>query len=115
MVKNPPVIWETLVHPWLRKIPWRREQLPTPVFWPGEFHGQRSLVGYSPWVHKESNSTERCPIFHFHGVADILRANLHFPAFLLPLWFWFAWICFLVSSVIHLKRYALSSISSCLQ
>ena len=31
------------------KIPWRREQLPTPVFLPGEFHGQRSLTGYSPW------------------------------------------------------------------
>ena len=31
------------------KIPWRREWLPTPLFLPGEFHGQRSLVGYSPW------------------------------------------------------------------
>ena len=39
--------------PWVRKIPWRREWLPTPVFLPGEFHGQRSLVGYSPWGHKE--------------------------------------------------------------
>ena len=34
-----------------------REQLPTPVFLPGEFHGQRSLVGYSPWDCKESNMT----------------------------------------------------------
>ena len=32
-------IWETWVNPWVGKIPWRREQLPTPVFWPGEFHG----------------------------------------------------------------------------
>ena len=32
--------------PWVRKIPWRREWQPTPVFLPGEFHGQRSLVGY---------------------------------------------------------------------
>ena len=31
---------------------------PTPVFWPGEFHGQRSLVGYSPWGHKEQDMTE---------------------------------------------------------
>ena len=38
---------------------WRREWLPTPVFFPREFHGQRSLVGYSPWDHKESESTER--------------------------------------------------------
>ena len=35
--------------PELGKIPWRREWLPTPVFWPGEFLGQRRLVGYSPW------------------------------------------------------------------
>ena len=38
--------------------PWRREWVPTPVFLPGEFHGQRSLVGYSPWAHEESNTTE---------------------------------------------------------
>ena len=36
-------------NPWFGKIPWRREQLPTPVFWPGEFHGQRRLAVYSPW------------------------------------------------------------------
>ena len=35
------------------EIPWRREWLPTPVFLPGESHGQRSLVGYSLWGHKE--------------------------------------------------------------
>ena len=34
--------------PWVRKIPWRRERLPIPVFLPGEFHGQRGLVNYSP-------------------------------------------------------------------
>ena len=34
--------------PWVRKIPWRRAWQSTPVFLPGEFHGQRSLVGYSP-------------------------------------------------------------------
>ena len=34
LVKNPPIIWET----WVGKIPWRRERLPTPVFWPGEFY-----------------------------------------------------------------------------
>ena len=38
--------------PWVRKIPWRRKWQPTPVFWPGKSHGQRSLVGYSPWGHK---------------------------------------------------------------
>ena len=35
--------------PWVGKIPWRRAWQPTPVFLPGEFHGQRSLVDYSPW------------------------------------------------------------------
>ena len=45
--------------PWVGKIPWRREWQPTPVFWPGEFHGQRSLVGCSPWGCKESDMTER--------------------------------------------------------
>ena len=44
--------------PWVRKIPWRREWLPTLVFLPGEFHGQRSLAGYSPWGCKESDMTE---------------------------------------------------------
>ena len=35
--------------PWVRKIPWRKKWQPTPVFLPGKSHGQRSLVGYSPW------------------------------------------------------------------
>ena len=45
----------------IRKIPLRRERQPTPVLLPGEFHGQRSLAGYcySPWVHKESNTTKQ--------------------------------------------------------
>ena len=48
---------------WVRKIPWRREWLPTPVFLPGEFHGQRSLAGYSPWDHKELDITEQLTFF----------------------------------------------------
>ena len=44
--------------PGVRKIPWKRKQQPSPVFLPGKFHGQRSLVGYSPWGHKESDTTE---------------------------------------------------------
>ena len=39
--------------PWVGKIPWSRKWQPTPVFLPGECHGQRSLVGCSPWGHKE--------------------------------------------------------------
>ena len=50
LIKNPPAMRET----WVGKIPWRRERLPTPVFWPGEVHGL-----YSPWGLKESDVTER--------------------------------------------------------
>ena len=39
-------------NPWVRKIPWTRAWQPTPVFLPGESHGQRSLVGFSPWGHR---------------------------------------------------------------
>ena len=39
-------------------IPWRRAWPPTPIFLPGESHGQGSLVGYSPWGHKQSDRTE---------------------------------------------------------
>ena len=45
-------------------IPWRREQLPTPVFWPREFHRL-----YSPWGHKGSDTTER--LSHTHQVHKI--------------------------------------------
>ena len=44
--------------------PWRRERLPTPVFWPGEFHGL-----YSPWCCKELDMTERLSL-HFSSVID---------------------------------------------
>ena len=45
-------------HTWVGKIPWRRAWQPVPVFLPGESHGQRSLVGYSPWGRKELDRTE---------------------------------------------------------
>ena len=44
--------------PWVGKIPWRRKWQPTPVFFPGESHGQRSLVGYSPRGRNASDVTE---------------------------------------------------------
>ena len=43
---------------WVRKTPWRRAWQPTPVFLPRESHGQRSLVGCSPWGRTESDTTE---------------------------------------------------------
>ena len=44
-------------------IVWRREWQPTSPFLPGEFHGQRSLAGYSSWGHKESDMTEHLSFF----------------------------------------------------
>ena len=44
--------------PWVGKIPWRRKWLPIPVSVPGESDGQRTLAGYSPGGHKESDRTE---------------------------------------------------------
>ena len=44
---------------WVGKIPWRRPWQSTPVFLPGDSHGQRSLAGYSPWGRKESDTAEQ--------------------------------------------------------
>ena len=56
IVKNPPAMQfrRTSSIPGLGKIPWRRERLPTSVFFPGELHGQRSLAGYSPQGHSRT-------------------------------------------------------------
>ena len=51
-------------NPWVKKIPWRKERHPTPVFLLGKFHGQRSLVGYSPWDHEESDTTKHTQHTH---------------------------------------------------
>ena len=57
-LKRLPPVRETGFDPWVGKIPWRRKWQSTPVFLPGESHGQRSLAGYSPWGRKESDTTE---------------------------------------------------------
>ena len=59
IVKNLSAVQEIKVDPWVGKITWRREWLPTLVFWLAEFHGQRSMADYSPWSHKEPGTTER--------------------------------------------------------
>ena len=51
---------------WVGKIPRRKKWQHTPVFLPGKFHGQRSLVGYSPWGHKELDPTEKLECTHTH-------------------------------------------------
>ena len=62
-LKHLPGMQETQFDPWVGKIPWRRKWQPTPVLLPGESHGGRILVGYSPWGRKELDTTER---LHFH-------------------------------------------------
>ena len=64
-----PAMWET----WVGKIPWRRVWPPTPVFLPGEFHGQSSLLGYSPRDGEESDMTERL------STAQLSSAELQGP------------------------------------
>ena len=57
MVKNLPAMPET----WVQSLGWEDplgKWQPAPVFLPGEFHGQRRLAGYSPWGHKESDTTK---------------------------------------------------------
>ena len=49
VVKNLPASSGDRFDSWMGKIPWRRKWQPTPVFLPGEFHGQKRLAGYSPW------------------------------------------------------------------
>ena len=62
VVKNPPANARDLrwgfIHR-VRKIPWRGAWQSTPIFLPGESHGPKNLVGYSPWDCKESDTTER--------------------------------------------------------
>ena len=55
---------------WVRKIPWRKILQPTPILLPGKLHGRRSLVSYSPWGRKESDTTEQLP-FPFNEVDEL--------------------------------------------
>ena len=72
VVKNPPANAGDMrrgFDPWVGKIPWRRAWLPTPVFLPREFHGQRSPLGYSPQSHKESGTNKQLTHTHTHTYA----------------------------------------------
>ena len=62
MLKNPPAMHETRVQSLGRKDPQRRKWKPTPVFLPGESHGQRSLAGYSTRGCKELDTAEQCSL-----------------------------------------------------
>ena len=66
MVKHLPAMQETRVQFLGQEEPLEKAMAPTPVFLPGESHGQRSLEGYSPWDHKESDMIERLTHTHTH-------------------------------------------------
>ena len=73
MVKNLLAMWETWVRSLGGEDPWRRERLPTPVFRSGEFHGL-----YSPWGHKEMDTTERLSLTHswlIYNVSGVQQNN----------------------------------------
>ena len=65
LVKNLPTLQETWVQSLGWEDPWGREWQPTPVFLPGELHGQRNLVGYRPCSHEESDTTKWLITFMF--------------------------------------------------
>ena len=62
--------------PWVGKILWRRKWQSTQVFLPGESHGQRSLAGYGPWGHEESDTTEQLSIFITVGNSEVSGKDL---------------------------------------
>ena len=64
-VKNLPAVQETQVQSLGQEDELEKGMVPTPVFLSGESHGQRSLVGYSPWGHKELDTTEQLTLSQF--------------------------------------------------
>ena len=60
-------------HPWVWEIPWRRKGLPTPVFLPGEFLGERSLAGYCPLGRKELDTTELTSLQNSNSEGEDVR------------------------------------------
>ena len=74
--KCPPQCRRHGFEPLVRKIPWKSKWQNTPVFLPGKSNGQRLLVGYNPWCHKESDMTEW--VTHIH----MLNLLHHFFCFI---------------------------------
>ena len=83
LVKNLPAMQETWVWSLGWEIPWRRERLPTPAFWPGEFHGL-----YSPWDHKESQN----------------KVWMHKKKIYISLIVWLPYYCFSVTKLCPILR-----------
>ena len=87
MVMNVPSMQETH-DPWFGKVSWRRKWLPTPVFLPGKFHGERSLAGYSLWGCKELGTTEGLTL------SPLILSSLFFLDLEMMTYFSWLWITF---------------------
>ena len=61
LVKNPPASGRPGFNPWVGKIPWRRERLPTPVFWPREFHGLYKSMALQIWASLVAQTVKYLP------------------------------------------------------
>ena len=68
---------EMWIDPWVGKISWSREWLPTPVFLPRKFHEQKCLVGYGPRGRKESDTTERLSMHTYKWSLYSMKQNSH--------------------------------------
>ena len=96
----------------------KRRWHPTPVLWPGKSHGQRSLVGCSPWGHKESDTTER---LHFHFSLSCIGEGNGNPLQCSCLenprdgGGWWAAVCGVAQSQTRLRRLSRSSSSMCVR
>ena len=72
-VKHLPTMRETRFQSLGGKMPWKRKWQPAPVFLPGKSHGWMSLVGYSPWGHRELDTTER---LHFYFLFTVYKIRI---------------------------------------
>ena len=80
-LKRLPAMWETWIQSLVGKIPWRRKWQPTLVFLPGESHGQRSLMGYSPWCRKEFDMTKQLTLRIFKTIRSNILKEYSFVFF----------------------------------
>ena len=78
-------------HPWVRKIPWRRAWQRMSVFLPGESHGQRSLVGFSPEDHKESVKRLSLHAYMYDWIAVQRKLTQHCQSTILQFKIFFNW------------------------
>ena len=83
MVENLPAVQETQHEPWVRKIPWGRDWLPTPLILPGVFPSQRSLAGYSPWGRKRVGRDWATNCYYIYYTSSVwgFPFSTHSPAF----------------------------------